>query len=247
MAYAESCARLGRSERVEQLGDHLAQKHHATPWGPFYLAVAAEQRKELPRALWMINLALQRAPREGLLHYQKGRIHWALGEYKSAVESYRACVKESPRFVDAHLFLAQLHFRDQDYKNAVEHFLNVVRYEPESSVGAAGLGESYAQLGNIGSAIEFYERAVTAGPRNLTYRFRLAGLYENGQKNYESALNVYRKIKTLVSEQRTPAEEIPLDLNEKIRRLEDTIGKESNSRSQKKAEAQEAGIKKVNL
>jgi tetratricopeptide (TPR) repeat protein len=223
--YANSCARLGKSERLDQIGTFIAQKEPLMPWGPYYMSVAAELQKEFARSLWMIDLAIKKSPTTALLHYQKGRIHWSLGEYAKAVESYNIAIQYYPRFADAHLFLAQLHLRDQDFKNAAKHFSVVAGIETDNAVAYAGWAEAKIAMGDSRGAIELYEKAVNASPRNVGYRTKLAGLYENTQKDLELALSTYKKLKSLVAETRAPAEEVGLNVNDKIQNLELALAK----------------------
>jgi tetratricopeptide (TPR) repeat protein len=218
--YAGACARLGKWDRVEQLGDWLAQKEPHAPWGAFYLSLAAEGRKEWTRALWMIELALKKSPRQALLIYQKGRIYWGMGEFGQAAEVYNQALKENPRFVDAHIFLAQLYFRDQDFGRAAKHFATVMDLQPENAMATVGLAETRLQQGQTKVAVELYEKAVNQAPRQVSYRLKLAELYEVSMKDYSQALSAYRRIKSIMAESRLGAEEVPFDLNEKIRRLE---------------------------
>jgi tetratricopeptide (TPR) repeat protein len=220
VAYAGACAQLGKWERVEQLGDWLAQKEPQAPWGAFYLSLAAEGRKDWTRALWMIELALKKSPRQAILIYQKGRIFWGMGEFAQAAEVYNQALKENPRFVDAHIFLAQLYFRDQDFGRAAKHFATVMDLQPDNVMGTVGLAETRLQQGQAKVAVELYEKAVNQAPRQVSYRLKLAELYEVSMKDYSQALSTYRRIKSIMAEARSSSEEVPFDINEKIRRLE---------------------------
>lgn len=226
---AGDCARLAKYERVEQIGNLIAQLHHQTPWGPFFLSLAAEGRKEYARALWMIDLAIKKSPRTALLHYQKGRIHWQLAEYPQAVENYNIAVKENPKFADPRLFLAQLAFRDHDFKTAHQHFSAVIDFDSDHIGAVVGLAETKMAMSDAKGAIELYERAVNLSPRNLGYRFKLAELYEKGPKDYARALAIYKRLQSMTSESRKPAEEIPFDLNEKIKSLEKIVSQADES------------------
>jgi tetratricopeptide (TPR) repeat protein len=168
----------------------------------------------------MIELALKKSPRQAILIYQKGRIFWGMGEFAQAAEVYNQALKENPRFVDAHIFLAQLYFRDQDFGRAAKHFATVMDLQPDNVMGTVGLAETRLQQGQAKVAVELYEKAVNQAPRQVSYRLKLAELYEVSMKDYSQALSTYRRIKSIMAEARSSSEEVPFDINEKIRRLE---------------------------
>ena len=241
---ANDCVRLRQYERVEQIGNSIAQKHHLTPWGSYYLSLAAEGKGEYTRALWMIELSINKSPKMGMLYYQKARVLWQLGEYSRAVESFNYAIKENPKFLDPHLFLAELYFRDQSFDLAQKHFLAVMTINPNHVGAVAGLAETKLIMGNAAAAAELYEQAVNMSPRTLAYRFKLAEIYEISQKDYAQALSTYKRIKTILSEQRYPAGDVPVNVNEKINRLELIINK-SKSTDKKISDSSDKSKKKV--
>lgn len=226
---AGHCVQLGQEARVEAMGDLLAQNHPNEPWGAYFLSLAAEMRKEYPRALWMIDLALKKSPRLAMLHYQKARVSWAMGDYRLAILSYKTAIQENPKFVDAHLFLAQVHYRDQDFKDAAKHFSAVVDIEPENVSALVGLAESKILLGDNRSAVSLYERVVSASPRNVLYRYKLASLYEDVKKDLPSALSAYKRLKAMLSTESTKSNDVPVNVDEKIRHLEGLVKQEDES------------------
>ncbi|NJL25453.1 MAG: hypothetical protein HC902_09945 [Calothrix sp. SM1_5_4] len=64
VSMASACVKAKDWNRVEKIGNHLAVSAHLTPWGAYYLSLAAMARKDYPRAQWMLELALKKAPGE---------------------------------------------------------------------------------------------------------------------------------------------------------------------------------------
>ncbi|OFZ19015.1 MAG: hypothetical protein A2Z20_11585 [Bdellovibrionales bacterium RBG_16_40_8] len=218
--YANACARLSNFIKLESLGNYIAQKYPNLPWGPFYLSLAAEGRKEYSRALWMIDLAIKKSSHMAIFNYQKGRIYWQIGEYTNAVKEYNIAIKENPNFIEPILFLAQLSYKNKDFKSAKKYFMTALQVDADNLSATLGLAEVNETLGDSKSAVEFYAKAVNMSPRTLSYRFKLASLYENSQKDYVQALSVYKRIQTVINESRSLAEEIPVNVKEKINHLE---------------------------
>src|SRR5690606_12764514 len=98
--------------QLEEVANHLSRKDHMAPWGPYYLSLAAEARKDYDRALWMVELALKKSPEQGILSYQKGRIIWALEDYTQALELFETALDHDPKILDAHMMLGQIFYRD---------------------------------------------------------------------------------------------------------------------------------------
>ncbi len=216
---ANACERYKKTARLEQIGNLLAERFSTKPWGAFYLSLAAFDRSDNQRALWMIDLALKNAPQFGLLHYQKGRVLLALNELASANGEFHTAVRDEPDLTDARLYLAKMDVREQKYSNAADDFEKIVEIEPSDYAAWANLGETYILLQKPAKAINAYEHAVNLSPQNLRYQLRLGSLYEN-TKNYAAALNTYEKAAALAQGSRMPAEDKDVDINKKIRELE---------------------------
>ena len=73
---ANACVQAKDWRRVDSIGEYLGVHAHLAPWGAYYMSLAAGARKDYPRAIWMMELALKKAPTEGLFHYQMGRTAW---------------------------------------------------------------------------------------------------------------------------------------------------------------------------
>lgn len=237
--YAGHCVRLGFAERVEQIGNFLSQKYYQLPWGPYYMSLAAELRKEYARAVWMIDLALKRDSKNALLSYQKGRLHWAMGEYLAAHKAFLMAVENNPMFIDAHIFLGQMHFRDRDYQQAKVHFEKAKAIQQDNIDATVGLAEANISMNNSRLGITFYEEAVDLSPRNISYKLKLASLYENVNKDFSAALLIYKRIRGLIAESRSEGAGAPADLNERIRRLEAHLAAQLKEEKQKKMVSRE--------
>lgn len=218
---ADACALFKKIERLEQIANHIAKTFATEPWGAFYLSIAAEQRSDYARALWMAELAIKKSPKNSILYYQRGRIHWLLNEVALAISDYNESLKFNSKLADAHLILAQLAARNQDYKSAVKHYQAVVEVETDNHKAFAALAELFLKLNQVKDAIANYESAVNLSPRSIEYRLRLGAIYELNAKDYDQALSVYRKLKSMLAENRTPSTDtVTNDVVEKIKKLE---------------------------
>ena len=139
--HANGCIAKGDWKSVEMIAGEIAGRDIESPWGVYYLSLAADHAGDLPRALWMAELAMKKAPAIGLFGYQKGRVLWKMEKHRAAVEEIQAAVKHEPRLVDAHLFLGQVYARDQQPEKSAAHFQKAAELDP-SSVSAGQIKQA---------------------------------------------------------------------------------------------------------
>ncbi len=175
---ASACVKAGSWTQVEAIGNHLAQREHVAPWGSYYLSLAAEKQGALPRALWMIDLALKKAPREALLVYQQGRVFWAMGEPEKAMENFQMALRLNPELVDAHLTLGLIFYRDQEQTHALRHLEKVLSVEPRNVSALMALGEIHYQRKNMELAQQHLARAARERRSDENLQKRLAQINE---------------------------------------------------------------------
>lgn len=237
---ANACATAGKWTMVEDLGNLMAKSDAVSPWGPYYLSLAADSRKDYARALWMAELAGKKAPKNGLILFQQARIYWFLEEFARAEELLKQSVEESPRLMQAHLMLAKILFRDQELSDAARHFEIVLSLGASDPESLAGLAECRLAQGDVRSAVSLLSRAIGRKPNSLQYRLRYAHIMENQEKDLESALDAYRKIKLMAGrlDGQTPA-----DLSDRIARLESAV-KKAEQVSWREPSAAKKGVKK---
>ena len=191
---ANACMRAKDFQHVEEIGNELAVREPAAPWGPYYLGLAARESGNLERALWMAELALKRAPEIGVLHYLKAQILWTKKDYKASVDDFEMAVRFDDENLPAHLFLGQVYFRDQDFSRASKHFYSVLKIEPRHPIALSGLAESQLHENNPQGALEAYTRLAEAYPHDGQYLSRMGEIYENVMNDVAGALGVYRQL-----------------------------------------------------
>lgn len=221
---ANGCVVKGQWSQVEDLANHLARQDHLAPWGPYYLSLAADARKDYSRALWMIELALKKAPSLGILKYQKGRILWGLEEYSQAMEMFEEALDKEPELLDAHMMLAQIHYRDQEFDKAKDHFEVVLSKDSKNYTALVGLAECELKDGNIDKALGYFDRAVSRNGSDLALRLRQAFVYETVAQNLPEALASFKEIQGLIKRGKLIGS-LNFDLSGKIKSLESSLSK----------------------
>lgn len=229
---ANGCLRENRWKEVEAIGHRLAQIEPQSPWGVYYLSLAALERQDYRRALWMIDVALAKAPAIGIFNYQKGRVLWFMKENVAALAS----VEESLRFdsdnVAAHFLLGQIYLRDLDFSKAAEHLSLVFKEKGRDPIVVDQLAYCYFRLKKSKESLELLDLAIGHSPNRVDLRVRQAQIFEEQMKDEEGALELYRKVKSLILKGRlsgTPS----FNIDSKIKSLESSLSQRKPATQEK--------------
>jgi len=222
VAHANACVKAKIWRNVEILGYALGRADIDSPWGAYFLSLAAEASGDRARALWMIDLAQKKAGgRSGLFMYQKGRILFELGETAQAMELVGRAVQLEKRLTEGHLFLARIYHRDLELERAAKHYQAVLGADGKNFVALAGLAEVKLAQGAGDEAAALYAKLVAAQPSGLQNWLRLAYIQETVQKNPAEALNTYRNLKSSI-EKGQIKDRPEFDLAARIKALEES-------------------------
>ncbi|MEQ1879109.1 MAG: tetratricopeptide repeat protein [Bdellovibrionia bacterium] len=219
VAIANGCVKAERWGHVDDLAELLSTREPRAPWGAYYWALVAEARHDTARAIWMIDLALKKAPEAGVLHFEKGRLLWKDESFTSAMESLLKAVQLDGSLSEAHVFLGQIYFRDQDYGKATQHFYAVLKARPTDPIALSGLAESRLQAGDTNGALEAIKRAVSAYPDKIEFALREAYIFETIVGDKVQALEAYRSAMNVISSKRIKGA-VASNVEKKISELE---------------------------
>ena len=220
-----NCAQTNQWLSVESTAQELIKTNVNSPWGPYYLSLAAEYNKDLPRSLWMIDLAIKKASSQmAILQYQKGRIFWLLEQRDLAFKEFTLAAKLDKSIYDANLFLAEIAYHELDYKSAGQKFKEVLNIESKNYPALLDGAECEIKAGDVKLAADYLDRAISSHPENLHNRIRLAQVYEDYQKLPEQALAAYIALKEAVAKG-VVHDHPTIDLSEKIKSIEASLPK----------------------
>lgn len=245
VAHANACAKARNWRNLEILGYALARADVDSPWGAYFLSLAAEANGDRSRALWMIDLAQKKAGgRSGLFMYQKGRIMFELGDTAQAMKLIERAIELDKRLIDGHMFLARIYHRDSELGRAATHYQAVLAAEPKNHVALAGLAEVKLAQGAGDEAADLYAKVVAAQPSGLQAWLRLAYIQETVQKNPVHALNTYRHIKSSIEKGQIKGRP-EFDLAARIKALEESTQPRVPAAKAASAESEAKKEKKV--
>lgn len=153
--------------------------------GRFSDAIAAYQEglilsPDLPQL--QLNLSVARDMEAGIYslvayqHYQVGTLAKRAGQTEAAIAAWKQAITESPKYLQAHLQLAELYFERSEYELAIRIYLSAIALVSEGEdshpTSAAGifynLGNSYLSAQQLESAVSAYQQAVDMNPEMVS-------------------------------------------------------------------------------
>ncbi len=181
-----SCIKKKNWGALSVIAKSLSHNHLKAPWGPYYRSIIAEQEGDFARAIWMVDLALKKAPDNPIIIFQKARILWLIKNESAAYKMMKKVVKLNPKNYDALLFLGNIYYRDQDFKEALGFYKKVLKYNYKDAAYRAAMGESNFYLRNYQESIKHYKAAAVRSKLNASLFYKLGLSYKN-LKNWTNA------------------------------------------------------------
>lgn len=219
---ANGCLADKNWKSLRAVADVLAKSDLQSPWGAYYLSLAAEGSGDLPRAHWMADLAAKKAGGTfGLFELQKGRLMLQSNNPAQAMKHVERAIELDPGLVEGHLFLADMHRRDQEPELAERLYLDALKADAINERALLAMAELKEQNAPA-EAADYYSRLVALHPARLSAWLRLAYIHEVVQKNPSQAVSTYRSLKVSI-DRGVVHEHPPFDLTEKIRNLESSL------------------------
>ena len=217
-----ACVKSKDWVKVEKMGNFMAKNFSLTPWGPYYLSLAAEMRHDFPRAVWMLELALKKDPTEGLFHYELGRVHWQLKNDRDALEHLKMASELNPSLTDAHWVMGEMAAQKQDYSTAEAMFKKALANDPKHLPSLLAMASVKLNQKDWAESESYLNQALAVNPNGAKVRLSLARVQEEHLKKLQEALNNYKQLRHLRNEKKL-AESVDVNLDEKIQILEKSL------------------------
>jgi tetratricopeptide (TPR) repeat protein len=229
LASANACVKAKDWRKVELIGNYLAVSAHLTPWGSYYMSLSAQNRKDYPRAVWMVELALKKAPNEGLFHYQMGRLYWEQGQEQLALKSLKQASDLNANLTGAHYIMAQMALQKESYAEAEKLFRKALAADSKHWPSLMGMATVKMKSYDWTNAVVYLEDGVRQNPRSAKARLALAQIHETQIKNLQEALSVYKELRSQAMAKKLD-EPVVLNLDEKISALEKSASQVSKGK-----------------
>lgn len=138
-------------------------------------------------------------PKDPNVHYLLGWAYSARSLYPQAMESYREALRVDPKYTEAHNAIGAIYLVTGQYDAAIAEFEIVLKdllYQTPYSV-LNNIGWAYYKKGDLGRAIEFYQKAVAMKP-DFGLAFYNLGLAYRDSRQPGEATRAFRTTLVLV-------------------------------------------------
>ena len=206
MRRVNNCVQGRNWDSVEHAGSQMARFRPLSPWGAYYMSLAAEGKKHYPRALWMIDLALKKDVQVSVLHYQKARILWLLEQEEEAKKEMKIADQISDkktRVPEVSFTLGAAGFLAKDCHQAMSYFKKMTPKQLRTYGLTVPYSECMAQEGQLEEAVKLVQNHLNRDrdPIVMLQRARLEEIYRKdllkALKIYEFTGRKYAKSKTM--------------------------------------------------
>jgi tetratricopeptide (TPR) repeat protein len=155
-----------------------------------------------------------------ILHNRLGLIALAQNDVIRAYREFQAAVERDDSMIDAWMNIGAMALSFRDYEAAKEAFARVLELRDGWNEAKMSYGVALRGVGQIEQAREQYEAVLAEEPNNLAAIFNLGVLYQEGEQNYEQALEYYRQFQEKNDD---PDSELAEEVANRITNLEDLI------------------------
>lgn len=222
VSYANACVKAKDWRKVESIANDLAIHAPLTPWGPYFFSLAAQSRKDYPRSVWMIELALKKAPQEGLFHYQLGRLYWEQGDESAALKELKQASELNADLADAHYVMGYMALSRDALSEAEKLFQKAIQADHKHFPSVMGMAGVKMKMKEWPAAAVFLEDAIRLNPNSYKARLTLAQIQEVQLKNMSEALSTYKELRSYAMAKKLDDSPI-FNLDEKIQTIEKSL------------------------
>src|SRR5262249_51286318 len=149
--------------------------------------------------IWMLELALKKDPKEGLFHYELGRIHWELKEDQDALKELKQASDLNAGLTDAHWIMGQMAVGRQDYSAAEKYFQKALASNSQHVPSLLGMATLKINSKDYVKAEDYLNQAISLSPKSAKARVALAQLQEQHLNKLDEALRTYKQIKQMAA------------------------------------------------
>ncbi len=150
-------------------------------------------------AVKKLSAVIAAEPDFALAYTELGKAQEKLGNREKALAAFRKAAALDPWSFESHMSLAAACKRLDNYPEAADAYARAVELNPKNLDAMLGAAECYLKAGQSMKSLAYCEQAEQTGERTGEVLRLLARVYE-GQKDYEQAIGVYRRLLSLNGE-----------------------------------------------
>jgi predicted O-linked N-acetylglucosamine transferase (SPINDLY family) len=184
-----------RTRQLPEARQHLERAvalQSTLVWAYLPLCQVTFELGDLAQALLVVKRGLEAAPDLAELHQYRGNVHFALGEFELAEESYSGAIKHQPRNAPSRTGRARVLAAQGKVEQAQRELRQALADAPESFTGWCNLGDGFRDFGLFDEAIAAYRQAERLAPKDLRSPSAI-GLMEQTRGNLPASIAAYER------------------------------------------------------
>jgi len=171
-------------------------------------------QKLYEKAAEQFKLAIKEDPESGKNYFELAKCYAEMDMNKEAGENFKLAVEKDPRLREDVKTAVQHYWaehynrgvelmKDKKYGDAIDEFLEASYLDDTDPRQYINIGVCYANLGEMDTAVKFYERALSLSPEHETARQNLIATFVKQaakfrkDKEYDRAIEFYEKVMQL--------------------------------------------------
>jgi hypothetical protein len=132
-------------------------------------AAAAQERKELTRALTLLDQAIKLDPTAKAAYNSLGNVYYRQERYQQALAMYQKALAIDPDYAKARTNLGNTYMQLAMDTRAIDEFQKVLRADSSYSLAYYNLACLYARSGNSTMAAQYLQQAIVLEPQARTW------------------------------------------------------------------------------
>jgi outer membrane biosynthesis protein TonB len=132
-------------------------------------AAAAQEAKELTRALTLLEQAIKLDPTAKAAYNSLGNVYYQQRRYQQALAMYQKALALDPDYVQARTNLGNTYMQLAMHTRAIEELQKALQADSSYSLAYYNLACVYARSGNSATAAQYLQQAITLEPQARTW------------------------------------------------------------------------------
>lgn len=186
------CEAKGKGDEALQ----YYQKARETKQMAGYAALAGyyAAKKDMPKAVSIIDDALKEDARNASMMEMKGKLLLADKRYDEAVKVSEGLEQVAPD--TAAVLKVAAYTANKDFRSAADSAQRMIRQKPDSAYGYVLLASVYERQSDFPRAVETLKKAAQMEPKNVQVKMLLGNLFA-AKKDYTSAIATFQSVEKL--------------------------------------------------
>ncbi len=179
-------------------GKILVAQEPKFPYADGQLAFAFEKAEQVAIGLAYFDSLRQQSPDNPYIYYAIGMLEKGRKNYEQAIGNLKVCIKLDPKYEGAYFQLAGVYDAQKDLETPMNYFRALIQEDSLNAAAHYGLGCVYQLRKEWSKGAEALGKAIALNPE-LIHAYYLKGLMHANQRDYQKALETWKKGKEVAA------------------------------------------------